>query len=256
MRGSSPLLLREQASPSNPSAGAKLLYPKSDGWYEKDSAGVERALARRTAVSATPPASPRIGDSWLDINGNTGPTQASQILHTVAAPASGVGLLGDWAISDAWDVYEKTSATVWTLRGNIKGATGSAGAAYTPPAWATYTPTWTAATTNPALGNGSITGRWQQMGKTIQFWILLTAGASTTFGSGVFQFGLPIAARLADSVVGSAFQTGANMAYTIRSVSTTTVSCYMNTTFAGMSSTNGGLTTTGVLRIAGTYEAA
>lgn len=247
------------SAPAAAATGRRLLYAKSDGWYQMDASGVEKKLGGAATYAATAPSNPTLGELWVDTSLAQGTTAAAQIRSGNIAPASGVGALGDWYINySTWDVYEKTSATVWTLRGNIKGAAGAAGSpgtTYTPPAWATYTPTWTAPTTNPAVGNGSITGRWQQMGKTTHFWILLTAGSTTTFGSGVFQFGLPATARTADSVIGTAFQTGANMAYTVRSVSTTTVSCYMNTTFAGMSATNGGMLTTGILRISGTYEA-
>lgn len=34
----------EQSTPSTPSAGQRLLYPKTTGWYELDSGGVERLL--------------------------------------------------------------------------------------------------------------------------------------------------------------------------------------------------------------------
>jgi hypothetical protein len=41
------------AAPSTPAAGARLIYPKSDGWYEKDSAGVERKVSPSgTKISA------------------------------------------------------------------------------------------------------------------------------------------------------------------------------------------------------------
>lgn len=35
----------EQSTPSDPASGYRLLYAKSTGWYEKDSAGVERLLS-------------------------------------------------------------------------------------------------------------------------------------------------------------------------------------------------------------------
>jgi len=34
----------EQSTPSTPAAGSRLLYAKATGWFEKDSAGVERLL--------------------------------------------------------------------------------------------------------------------------------------------------------------------------------------------------------------------
>lgn len=43
---------REQSTPSNPAAGFRALYAKTGGWYEKDSAGVERLLS--PAIEAYP----------------------------------------------------------------------------------------------------------------------------------------------------------------------------------------------------------
>jgi len=38
------ILAKEISPPAPPAAGCRLIYPKSDGWYEKDSAGSERKL--------------------------------------------------------------------------------------------------------------------------------------------------------------------------------------------------------------------
>jgi hypothetical protein len=54
--------LERASGPSTPAAGVRLLYPKSDGWYGKDSAGVETKLsgtmsaADITALAAATPA--------------------------------------------------------------------------------------------------------------------------------------------------------------------------------------------------------
>jgi hypothetical protein len=61
--------------------------------------------------------------------------------------------------------------------------------------WTDYTPTWTASTTNPVLNNGSIIGRYKQIGKTMFFTIKLTIGSTTTFGSGAWRFTLPATAQ-------------------------------------------------------------
>lgn len=58
-------------------------------------------------------------------------------------------------------------------------------------AWTSYTPTWTAATTNPTVGNGSLVGRYQVLGKTCHLAITLIAGTTTTYGSGQYSFALP-----------------------------------------------------------------
>lgn len=57
-------------------------------------------------------------------------------------------------------------------------------------AWTSYTPTWTASV-NPAIGNGTLTGAYLIMGKTLFFRIYMLAGTTTTFGTGEWSFGLP-----------------------------------------------------------------
>lgn len=67
--------------------------------------------------------------------------------------------------------------------GQIDGSLGNA--------WTTYVPTWTAVSVNPAIVNGTITGRFKLFGK----WGIcngqITMGGSTTFGTGAYRFSLP-----------------------------------------------------------------
>jgi len=62
-------------------------------------------------------------------------------------------------------------------------------------AWQSYTVSWTAATTNPSIGNGTLTGRYTQIGKTCILMIALTMGSTTTYGSGNWSFSLPKTAK-------------------------------------------------------------
>lgn len=55
-----------------------------------------------------------------------------------------------------------------------------------------YTPTWTTAGTACALGNGTLQGRYFRIGHIVWFQIQFVAGSSTTFGTGKFQFLLPV----------------------------------------------------------------
>jgi hypothetical protein len=59
--------------------------------------------------------------------------------------------------------------------------------------WISYTPTWTASTTDPVLGNGSLTGGYRRIGDQVDFWLKLTAGSTTTFGVGTYRLSLPVA---------------------------------------------------------------
>lgn len=58
-------------------------------------------------------------------------------------------------------------------------------------AWTAYTPTWIASTTAPSIGNGTLIGRYQRVGRTVSLVIDLTAGSTTTFGGGNYSFTLP-----------------------------------------------------------------
>ena len=59
-------------------------------------------------------------------------------------------------------------------------------------AWATYTPSWTASTTNPT--NVTVVGAYMQVGKTVKFRASGTAAASFTAGSGAYAVAIPAAA--------------------------------------------------------------
>ena len=63
--------------------------------------------------------------------------------------------------------------------------------------WTNYTPTWTATTTDPVLGNGTLAGRYSKIGKTVIGDIILVMGSTTTYGSGVWSFSLPYTAKSA-----------------------------------------------------------
>lgn len=58
-------------------------------------------------------------------------------------------------------------------------------------AWTSYTPAWTSSGTAPVLNNGTIVGKYMQVGKTIDFAVLLTPGSTTTFGTLNYSISLP-----------------------------------------------------------------
>lgn len=63
-------------------------------------------------------------------------------------------------------------------------------------AWTPYTPAWTGQTTNPVVGNGSLTGRYMKVGRTCHVQIDLVMGSTTTYGSGGWQMSVPFQAAL------------------------------------------------------------
>lgn len=56
-------------------------------------------------------------------------------------------------------------------------------------AWSTFTPTWAATGTSPALGNGTLIGRYKKIGRTAHVMMRLVFGSTTTSGSGAWSFG-------------------------------------------------------------------
>jgi hypothetical protein len=58
-------------------------------------------------------------------------------------------------------------------------------------AWQDYTPAWQSAGTAPAIGNGTITGKYVQFGKTTLYQIKVSMGSTTTYGTSVYYFTLP-----------------------------------------------------------------
>lgn len=71
--------------------------------------------------------------------------------------------------------------------------------------WTAYAPAWTASVTNPTLGNGSLTGQYRKVGKTVQYRISLQLGTTSVRGSGAYAFSLPVAARFTSTPCGTAY---------------------------------------------------
>ncbi len=127
--------------------------------------------------------------------------------------------------ANRFSVTEAGNVTyVGTLTGGSAGqltvdASGNITAAgnMTMGAWTSYTPTWTSTGTAPAIGNGTLLGRYSLQGKTCTVSISLVFGTTTTAGTGVYQFATPFAAvtRAGSAWIGSAMATDVGVASTI-----------------------------------------
>jgi hypothetical protein len=77
----------------------------------------------------------------------------------------------------------------------------------------TFQPTWTGSISNPSLGNGTLTGEFFISNGMCQVTINLIAGSTTTFGSGVWSFTLPVTSRSLYVQRGSALALDAGTLY-------------------------------------------
>lgn len=90
-------------------------------------------------------------------------------------------------------------------QGNQQQSTGSTYTAInnvitTPIAFA---PVWTGATTNPAIGNGTLTGYYTRDKWRVTINYVLTTGATTTYGTGNWQFSIPYTSSSNTTAVGT-----------------------------------------------------
>lgn len=90
-----------------------------------------------------------------------------------------------WTTPRTWLAGEDPPAATWNL--HIRDQFKVLG-----DAWTAFTPAWTANTTNPVIGNGTITGAYRAVGKHISFRINILAGTTTTWGSGAYRFSYPV----------------------------------------------------------------
>lgn len=156
-----PVLYRQDSPPSSPQEG--------DQWFETDTG--------RMFVY--------YGTAWVELGNATdvaGALQPSQVTALSAVTT----LTSD----DVFPVVDGPSGAVASSKityGNLSTAISN-----TLGTWTDYTPTWTAGTTNPTLGNGTIAGRYCQIGKIVWVEIILSIGSTTTVGSGQYRFSVPV----------------------------------------------------------------
>jgi len=128
--------------------------------------GTAWRLVRTSAVGPTGPTGPGGQDST--VIGPTGPT-GPEVTGPTGAASSVTGPIGP------------------------TGPTGSFGIS----PWTVYTPQWSAADTDPTIGDSSIVGRYVNLGATVIGQIIITCGSTAggfLRGSGVYRFSLPTSA--------------------------------------------------------------
>ena len=105
-------------------------------------------------------------------------------------------------------------ATQWTA-GTTSGQVLNASTLNTiGAAWETWTPVWTASTTNPVIGNGTISGSYTRINKLVIAEGAIIMGSTTTYGTGTYRISLPFGtAVLTNGAVGYATLFDASAGY-------------------------------------------
>ena len=57
--------------------------------------------------------------------------------------------------------------------------------------WTSFTPTWASFGTQPAIGNGTLSGKYTRVGNYVAFSIQLVPGSTTTFGTSEYTLTTP-----------------------------------------------------------------
>ena len=92
-------------------------------------------------------------------------------------------------------------------------ATKASNVAYVENRRIAYTPTWASTGTQPALGNGTLTAEYARDGEYIQYSVTLAPGSTTTFGTGIYTFTIPVTAAGSQIAVGSAYALESGVQY-------------------------------------------
>ncbi|MEU3665741.1 hypothetical protein [Streptomyces virginiae] len=123
--------------------------------------------------------------------GGTGAATVSSAVRQITVAPGGilpVSLAADIAASGLYTGQVRYN----TVTGGLEVWTGAAWEAQG--IWASYTPTWTASTTNPTLGNGTLVSRWCRVGRMINWMGTLTLGSTSNGGTGLWRMSVPVTA--------------------------------------------------------------
>ncbi len=156
--------------------------------------------------SDTAPTGSLSGSLWFNTDNltlyvyYTDPSGSSYWLPSFNA---GIPVTSSYSISSSLSDLAQTASRV--TGSNVIGIVSQAyTSSYVTPyegVWASYTPSWTAASTNPVIGNGTIEGWYKVIGKTCFVRGNIAMGSTTTFGSGEWYVSMPLTASHADAIL-------------------------------------------------------
>lgn len=192
--------------PTAGSAGDLFFKDDEDAIYVHTGSSWASTKGSTYSVSESAPASPNTGDIWFNSGtgktfvyydsfwvepgqnnlGPTGPTGATG----ATGPTGPTGPQGEQGLTGLSGAQGATGPTGPTGPTGATGATGASASDLS--AWTAYTPTITADLGGFSLGNGTVSGRYKQIGKTVFFYAKFIYGSTTSPGSGHWNFSLPV----------------------------------------------------------------
>lgn len=148
------------ADATNPRNDLVVLEVKDD---QHDAGGLN--LARVRVITGTPNASAAATDA-PGANGTPALPSSCQLLAVVRVPAGVTSVITSYI--------------------NDRRVVNSMGA------WTSFTPSWTASGSAPAIGSGTLSGAYMQIGKLVHVRFTLKLAADSTLGSGTYYLSTPI----------------------------------------------------------------
>lgn len=187
--------LSNLATPADPSAGVRRLFVDSvTGKISvRTSSGTTVSLEEGGGGGSV--ATDTIWDAKGDLAVGTGADTASRLAVgsddsiLMADSSTGTGL--KWSGPATTEIADVTPGAESAGTSDLWARGDHAHHDPLADSWTSFTPTWTASVTNPAIGNGTLTGAYKEFGKTLFWWSKMTAGSTTTFGSGTWSIGIP-----------------------------------------------------------------
>lgn len=152
-------------------------------------------------VQDAPPSSPQSGDQWFESDTGRLLIYYDSVWVEIGNATDIAGAIQPGQITALSAVTSLTTDDVFVVVDNPSSATAANKITYgnlstaignTLGAWTTYTPTWTSSGTQPAIGNGTLTGRYAKIGKWVTVQVVLNCGTTTTYGTGNYYVSLPV----------------------------------------------------------------
>lgn len=148
--------------------------------------GISTGLPNDGEIDAATSNNPWIFLKEVEVTHNTGEIEADDVTGSPDRAYLEASLVGPASVDNLALADEAVA------NANLKTGAGEPGGA-----WQTYAMAWTANSSNPAIGNGTITAKYKKVGRKVTVLFHIQMGSTTTYGSGYWMLSLPVPAAAA-----------------------------------------------------------